>query len=141
MAIVSLMVDSLLFVGATVAAVSEGCKHMFDTPVDFERSFEQDRTMARTYVRRRIVVSLAVATVIAIALTGPVAAALGSHRAPAPAARQTYVVRSGDTLWAIARRVSPTTDPRPIVLAIERANEVDGASLRPGQVLRIPVIS
>jgi LysM domain len=132
------MVDSLLFVIATLTAGSTGCKHMFDTDLDIERPFGHHPGMARTYVRRRIAATLLVGTVLVFALTGPVAAALGSDEAPSPAARHTYVVRTGDTLWGIARRVAPATDPRATVLAIQQANGVDGSTLRPGDVLRIP---
>jgi Tfp pilus assembly protein FimV len=111
---------------------------MFDASLDIERSFAQDGDMGRTYVRRRIAASLLVGGVLAIALTGPVAAALGNDTGSAPVARRTYVVRPGDTLWAVARRVAPAVDPRATVLAIERANGVDGSTLRPGDVLRIP---
>jgi nucleoid-associated protein YgaU len=131
------MVDSLLFVVATLTAGTRGCKHMFDTDLDIERSFAHHPGVARTYVRRRIAASLLAGSVLVIALTGPVAAALGSGEAPSPAARHTYVVRPGDTLWGIARRVAPATDPRVTVLAIEHANGVDGSTLRPGDVLRI----
>lgn len=43
-----------------------------------------------------------------------------------------YVVRSGDTLWLIARRFHTTVD------AIKRLNGLTGDSLSIGQVLRIP---
>ena len=44
-----------------------------------------------------------------------------------------YTVRSGDTLYALARRHGVTTD------ALQRANGLDGAALRIGQTLVIPV--
>jgi hypothetical protein len=47
-----------------------------------------------------------------------------------------YVVRSGDTLWDIARRLHPGADPRPIVDALARAN--GGAALRAGDRLPLP---
>ncbi|MBD5529666.1 MAG: LysM peptidoglycan-binding domain-containing protein, partial [Lachnospiraceae bacterium] len=43
-----------------------------------------------------------------------------------------YVVRSGDTLWLIARRYNTTVD------AIKRLNGLTGDNLNIGQVLRIP---
>jgi Tfp pilus assembly protein FimV len=51
---------------------------------------------------------------------------------------RTYVVESGDTLWAIASHVARGHDPREVVDAIEAANGVEAGSLQPGTVLRIP---
>jgi LysM repeat protein len=48
------------------------------------------------------------------------------------------VVRSGDTLWSIADRVSPSADPRLIVDAIAGTNAMAGGVLVPGQTLVIP---
>ena len=50
------------------------------------------------------------------------------------------MVRSGDTLWSIARRTSPSTDPRLVVDAIGDANDLDPAALVPGQQLVIPSV-
>jgi LysM repeat protein len=57
---------------------------------------------------------------------------------PVPAAER-YRVRSGDTLWAIARReVGPEGDPRPLIADIREANGLATSALRPGQVLALP---
>jgi len=48
------------------------------------------------------------------------------------------VVRPGDTLWLIARRVAPGQDPRGVVDAIVGANGVEAGSLVPGQTLVLP---
>jgi Tfp pilus assembly protein FimV len=55
-----------------------------------------------------------------------------------PAPRVIYVVEQGDTLWAIARRVAPGQDPRPVVDALVEANDLHGG-LQAGQELSIPV--
>ena len=73
-------------------------------------------------------------------LSGPVANAVGvGGRAEAKVPR-TYVVRPGDTLWSIATRVEPSTDPRVVVDAIGSANGVDPGALVPGQQLAIPSV-
>ena len=54
---------------------------------------------------------------------------------PVPVARSAYVVRQGDTLWSIARRVSPTGDPRSVVDALSAENGISAGDLEPGQVL------
>jgi LysM repeat protein len=60
--------------------------------------------------------------------------AVRGHRA----AVRTYVVRSGDTLWAIASRFSgPNADPRPLMDALAGLNHVEGA-LAVGTRLVIP---
>jgi Tfp pilus assembly protein FimV len=81
----------------------------------------------------------AAALVLAAAgvLAGPVVGAFAGTSMD-PAARRTYVVRSGDTLWAIATAVAPGQDPRVTVDSIEAANHVDAGTLRPGQTLVVP---
>ena len=91
--------------------------------------------MTRTRVRRRLAVTLVVAS-IGAAWAVPAARALGSGSEPVSSSR--YVVRPGDTLWSIAERVSPGTDPRPVVDAIASANGVDPGLLVPGQTLVLP---
>ena len=50
----------------------------------------------------------------------------------------TVVVVPGDTLWDIARRISPGADPRRTVYDIRRLNGLAGADIRPGEVLVVP---
>ncbi|HEY0592359.1 MAG TPA: DUF5715 family protein [Thermoanaerobaculia bacterium] len=56
----------------------------------------------------------------------------GLPGARAKESKKTYRVSRGDTLWEIARRIGTS------VAAIERANAMQGAVIRPGQVLRLP---
>jgi hypothetical protein len=99
-----------------------------------------------TYWRRRIaVVVIAVALVLVMARAG---AALGGSTTPAAperhpaqssavsdrdnAARST-VVRPGDSLWAVAQRLAPGDDPRPVVDALSEARH--GTMLTPGETI------
>lgn len=54
-------------------------------------------------------------------------------------ARAAYVVREGDTLWAIASEVEPGGDPRETVDEIERLNGGLSGSLVVGHRLILPV--
>jgi nucleoid-associated protein YgaU len=127
---------------ATLAVNREGCKHMFENALDFEQAFEDHDAMHRTHVRRRLV-ALAIVVGLGLIGTGQVASALGSHGGGGVqrVSTRTYVVRQGDTLWAIASRLAPARDPRPVIQAIQDANGVDAGSLVPGAVLRIPALS
>jgi nucleoid-associated protein YgaU len=109
---------------------------MFDRPLDIERPFGQDRPMHRTYVRRRIVVT-ALAAALAAGTVAPVARAL-ARPSLAAVSQRSYVVRPGDTLWSVAARVAPGSDPRPLVQRIERANGIDPGQIVPGERLVIP---
>ena len=91
--------------------------------------------MSRTRVRRRrlaLTISLAL---VAAAWAGPAVRALGSPESPARVSRGSYVVRQGDTLWTIARKLAPGSDPRPVVDLLSAMNGVDAGRLVPGQTL------
>jgi nucleoid-associated protein YgaU len=76
--------------------------------------------------------------VVGAAWAGPVARAVGGAESVRRVSSSSYVVRPGDSVWDIAERVSPDTDPRPLVDAIVEANRLDPSSLTPGQTLVIP---
>jgi len=97
--------------------------------------------MSRTRVRRRRLTALCAAIGLAAVLSGPVANAVGVGGASEAHASKTYVVEPGDTLWSIASRFAPATDPRVVVDAIASANGVDPGSLVPGQQLSIPSVA
>ena len=91
--------------------------------------------VVRTRVRRRRTLALGVVALVTLG-AGPVGHAL---RADAAArSSRTVVVRPGDSLWEIARRLEPQTDPRAVVHAIASANPVDPADLQAGQRLVVP---
>jgi hypothetical protein len=95
-----------------------------------------------TYWRRRIaVVVLAVALVLVMARAG---AALGGSTPAAPERHPAHssataasdtgrstLVRPGDSLWTVAERLAPGSDPRPIVDALSEARH--GTVLTPGE--------
>jgi nucleoid-associated protein YgaU len=77
------------------------------------------------------------ATFFALAGLWVGAAALRSTENGVGASRAVvYVVRPGDTLWAIATRLDPAGDPEQVAAML--GAELHGAPLRPGTVLTVP---
>jgi len=116
---------------------------MFDQPLDTEHAFGHRAAMERTYVRRRRTVAV-LATALVAVLMSPLAAGAvrrGEPSAPAaqPVSEQVVVVRSGDTLWSIARRVRPGDDPREVAAEVAAANGVQAGALTVGASLVVPL--
>lgn len=102
------------------------------------RAHAQSRPTAATYVRRRVAASvLGLGLVLVTAQTA--GAAIGDGGSANGSREQTnasvvhYRVRSGDTLWKIAKRLVPNEDPREIVDLLVEAN--GGAVIHPGDVI------
>ena len=108
---------------------------MFEQTLDVEHSFGHHRPMHRTGVRRRRLGLFLGLTLVLGVVTGPVAHAFSGtdHQVV-----RHYVVRSGDSLWSIARAAAPSADPRLVIDQIERTNGLASASLVPGQRLAVP---
>jgi Tfp pilus assembly protein FimV len=111
---------------------------MFGYALDTERPFGHHALMSRTYVRRRRTTAAVIAALLAGVLLGPVAGAVAGPRHVKEPPTRTYLVRAGDTLWAIAARMQPGADPRPLIQQIQQLNGVDAGSLAPGRSLLIP---
>lgn len=92
-------------------------------------------TALRLTARGRAVTGLlAVALLTGGGLLGPGRA---TEAGPHGQRAERVVVQSGDTLWSIAVRVAPEADPRQTVARIAAANQLAGATLRPGQTLTV----
>lgn len=89
--------------------------------------------------RGRLVLVLFVMVVAVIAgLTlghGSSLAASRSHAKP-----HQVVVESGETLWSVAARIAPHSDPRLVVADIESLNHLSTPSVEAGQQLVVPTI-
>jgi hypothetical protein len=93
--------------------------------------------------RLALVAVLAVLAFLAVSLGQ---AALGAFRADAGAsgsatssdAARTWVVQPGETLWSIATRVAPGTDPRETVARIVQMNDLPSSSVLVGQEIFVP---
>lgn len=102
-------------------------------------------TSAAVYRRRRIVAAV---VAVPVALLLAVGVSVGSERvfdtlgalagAAAPATAEevpaaSYVVEPGDTLWEVAQRVAPGSDPRPVVDALAEARGT--SAVAPGETI------
>jgi LysM repeat protein len=81
--------------------------------------------------------ALVIISTIAVALVLLLASAVQATGQTTPT--EQYRVRSGDTLWEIATEHGPDDrDPRDVVEAIRRLNDMEGSIIHPGQVIAIP---
>ncbi|NLA59413.1 MAG: LysM peptidoglycan-binding domain-containing protein [Firmicutes bacterium] len=87
--------------------------------------------------RRLKTPSIFLAALLAVLIGLHVTAGIVTHSMPEPS-YETMVVRRGDTLWDIARRVQPGTDPRKTIYEIKKLNHLQSVNLHPGQILLIP---
>ena len=95
--------------------------------------------MNRTRVRRRRVGAALLGLGVIAGFAGTGASASGSPQGEEQlVASHRYVVKAGDTLWAIAEHQARGDDPRPLVDAIADANDLGSANIVPGQTLIVP---
>lgn len=92
----------------------------------------------------RSVLLMVLMAATAFVLVGRVALATGASL-PAGSASSGPVtvevtVRDGESLWLIARRVSPGADPREIVARTRELNHLRTNMIHPGQLLVVPVL-
>ena len=89
------------------------------------------------------VATVAASLVLALLTLGPVFAQ-GQSSAAEPGGAgvapvsSTWVVQPGETLWVIAERIDPDTDPRETVARIVAMNDLPDSSVLVGQELQIP---
>ena len=86
---------------------------------------------------RSALLLLLVALLLAAFSLGRVRTEAATAGGAQPSVRQT-TVHNGDTLWSVARRIAPKSDPREVVIQLRRLNHLDGADLRAGQQLVLP---
>lgn len=93
--------------------------------------------------RGRVVVRLLLAALVVTAVAVGVLATSGvasAGRDARPAVVTTHVVLPGETLWELAERVAPGSDPRDVVARIVELNGLEGAGVRAGTRLVLPVM-
>jgi len=87
--------------------------------------------------RGRLALLLVLAVLVLVAFSlGRESASAGSGSARVT--RPTTVVQPGETLWAIARRVAPSADPRATVARLAELNDLGSAPIVAGQRLTLP---
>ena len=102
------------------------------------RAVRQQRTALRLTRRGRVVL---VVLPTLLALSGALLAAApgAAEAAPRVQPARTVVVGTGDSLWTIAERIAPHTDPRLTVAALERANGLSDGRVDAGVTLVLPL--
>jgi Tfp pilus assembly protein FimV len=88
--------------------------------------------------RGRLVLVLALAAVLFAAFSLGRVGAEGSTSAEPARPLETVTVEPGDTLWAVAKRLAPGQDPRPVVEQLRELNDLSGGGLHAGQQLVLP---
>jgi hypothetical protein len=95
-------------------------------------------TLRLTRRGRLVVVALLALLICTAFLMGRSGASAATDKAGAASSYSQTTVRPGETLWAVAKRVSPQHDPRALVDAIRSLNHLSSGSLTVGQQLLIP---
>lgn len=97
------------------------------------------RVLVRLTRRARLLITLlamvSLAVVLAVVVTGGSAASAGTS---APVTHQRVTVSPGQTLWQIAQRAKPGTDPRETIDSILRLNNLKTAEIQVGTALLLP---
>lgn len=87
---------------------------------------------------RVVVVAVLVLLLLGAFSLGRTGAEGSTEVQPQVAVEQTTVL-PGETLWAVAKRLAPGQDPRPVVDQIRRLNDLSSGELQAGQQLLLPV--
>lgn len=57
---------------------------------------------------------------------------------PVPEATTVVEVGAGETMWQVARRLAPESEPGAVVQRILELNQLPGSAVQPGQPLQVP---
>ena len=91
------------------------------------------RPSAAAFRRRRVAAGVLGLTLVVLTAQGADAVAAGLRSSGPHTATTHYRVRSGDTLWSIARQIAPQEDPREVVDLLVQAH--GSALIEPGDVI------
>jgi hypothetical protein len=87
---------------------------------------------------RFVLIVLPVAAVLSGALIGVSGQEAATASTTHSAVAASVVVPSGGSLWSVAERVAPSADPRDVVAAFVRVNDLTGTDVQAGERLTIP---
>jgi LysM repeat protein len=104
------------------------------TPV----AFSAPRPLRITRRGRIVLGALVAGPLVAGILMASVNAPAAAGDSPSSATFATVTVTAGESLWSIAQRVAPESDPREVVGELERFNGLEDSAVLPGQTLAIP---
>jgi LysM domain len=79
-----------------------------------------------------------IAGLVFASVSAPVSAGTVSVGTEGAAAFETVTVGVGESLWSIAERVAPASDPREVIGELERFNGLEDSAVLPGQTIAIP---
>ena len=101
---------------------------------------ESGRTRLRITRRGQVVVAtlVAVPLIVVAALFGPAALGAAAGAAGSHNDFEHITVTSGQSLWQIAEKLAPSSDPRDVVAAIVDLNGLTDSVVVPGERLAIP---
>jgi LysM domain-containing protein len=85
-----------------------------------------------------VLLATVVITVLGVALSGRAQASNHGRDGAGYQGMHQIVVRSGETLWAIASQAEPTADPRQVIAEIMAANSMTSSGVQAGELLWVP---
>ncbi|RUQ87881.1 LysM peptidoglycan-binding domain-containing protein [Labedella gwakjiensis] len=100
-------------------------------------------TKARLRITRRgrlVLTSLVVGPLVAVGVIAGVSAtsAIATSSSSAVVEFDYLTINSGESLWQVAERIAPASDPRDVIADIVSLNQMSTSSVEPGQRIAIP---
>ncbi|MCU1599511.1 MAG: hypothetical protein JWO22_220 [Frankiales bacterium] len=88
--------------------------------------------------RGRLVIISALAALLFVAFLAGRQGASASTGTAKPVPYSQTTVKAGESLWSVAKRVAPHSDPRALVDQIRELNHLSSGGLQVGQLLVLP---
>jgi LysM repeat protein len=108
------------------------------TPAGFATALSAPRPLRITRRGRVVLGALVAAPIVAGLLMASVSGPAAAGNESGSVTFSTVTVSAGESLWTIAQRIAPESDPREVIGELERFNGLEGSAVLPGQTLSIP---